>query len=57
MRLGSDGRLWPERPIEHLLFWPLLAIGGVGVYWFGQFVGWLVDPYAKMFGAWFAGLF
>jgi hypothetical protein len=31
MKLGSDGRLWPERAIEHFVFWPLIAVMVIGL--------------------------
>lgn len=55
MKLGSDGRLWPERAVEHLIFWPLIATGAVGLYFMAKWLSVIIDPYTSAFVDWLFG--
>lgn len=57
MRRDSIGRLWPERLVEHLVFWPLVTIGLIGVYFFARWLKELISPGAAIFAAWAVSIF
>lgn len=54
MKRDKVGRLWPERPIEHLFFWPIIAVGAVFALYFAN---WLSSLVPHNFGVWMGETF
>jgi hypothetical protein len=52
MKRDRVGRLIPSRPIEHLFYWPLLAVALYGVYLFANYAVELFRPVNRTFVAW-----
>lgn len=57
MQRDRVGRLIPSRPIEHLFYWPLLAVALYGVYLLANYVVVLTRPADKAFGSWMMSAF
>jgi hypothetical protein len=49
MKRDRVGRLIPSRPIEHLFYWPLLAVALYGVYLFANYAVELFRPVNRTF--------
>lgn len=54
MKRDRAGRLWPSRPIEHLVFWPIIAVGAVFALYFAN---WLSSLVPKNSGGWMISTF
>jgi hypothetical protein len=57
MKRDRVGRWIPDRPIEHLVYWPVIAIGMVGLYFLGRLWIQFAKPWNVAFGEWIAAWF
>jgi len=55
-KTDRHGRWYPSRPIEHLIYWPVMAAIAVFLLFLGFWLKETIHPYSEAFASWLHNL-